>query len=260
MEQKTKENFKIEKIKELRRNNLTFINDFVDLVIKILEKYSNKDITYFKLIFKDEWETVPYLWNKDNIDILKLIFNNFDDEKILKIIEEVIFRKCNFDDPNLKDKAMDEFENFIKGSYKDYLDINHIFSLNINTELLFDNEIKTSDGEFNNYIENARKYFIENDKKTALEKLWDAFERIKTLTPEEDKKKSAEQVLKLISVNVKEDDFCKEFNLLTEIGNTYMIRHSEKSKIPINDDNTMTYLFFRMYSLLNLCTSKMNLN
>jgi hypothetical protein len=54
--------------------------------------------------------------------------------------------------------------------------------------------------------------------------------------------------------------FEKEFKILTDIGNEYTIRHKEFNKISINDNATQIYLFFRMYSLLNLCVDKMNLN
>jgi hypothetical protein len=41
--------------------------------------------------------------------------------------------------------------------------------------------------------------------------------------------------------------------MLAKIGNNYSIRYSEMNKILVNDGAT----FFRMYSLLNLCPSKM---
>jgi hypothetical protein len=88
---------------------------------------------------------------------------------------------------------------------------------------------------------------------TAIEKLWDAFERTKTL--EDGKKnKSADIILKKAS-NGSEEFFTvlnDEAKNLSTIGNHFQIRHSETDKIPLTDIRHIEYLFFRMYALLKL--------
>ena len=59
-------------------------------------------------------------------------------------------------------------------------DLTNILDLNINLELLFDNDSKTKDTELNKIIEDSKERFISGDKQIAIEKLWDAFERLKT--------------------------------------------------------------------------------
>ena len=81
-----------------------------------------------------------------------------------------------------------------------------------------------------------------NERKIALEKLWDAFERLKTIEIPEEKQK------KTLFKDILENE-CKT---LTNIGNQYQIRHFEKYTEPIASEEHLDYLFYRMYSLLSL--------
>ena len=86
----------------------------------------------------------------------------------------------------------------------------------------------------------------------AIEKLWDAFERTKTLAGD-DKKKSVETILRKASGN--DHVFLllnDEAQSLTAIGNQFRIRHFETDKTPLTDMRHIEYLFFRMYALLKL--------
>ena len=119
-------------------------------------------------------------------------------------------------------------------------------------------KVLTIDQELNILIEEAKERFKNpNDKKIALEKLWDAFERIKTYF-DEDKKLSSEQLVILVSTNFDKDFINNEFKELTTIGNTYNIRHHEKGKIIISENKHIEYLFFRMLALLNLCVENIH--
>lgn len=116
----------------------------------------------------------------------------------------------------------------------------------------------TIDQELNNLIEEAKKRFENpSDKKIALEKLWDAFERIKTYFGT-NKKLSSEQLVKLISTSFDENFINNEFKELTSIGNNYNIRHHEQDKIIISENKHIEYLFFRMLALLNLCVENIH--
>jgi len=93
-----------------------------------------------------------------------------------------------------------------------------------------------------------------SDKQIAVEKLWDAFERLKTYHSDLDKKESAEKIVRAIS---NKNDACKElfddeFKKLTSIGNQFRIRHHEIGKIGITDNNYYDYFFQRCFALINL--------
>jgi len=121
-------------------------------------------------------------------------------------------------------------------------------------------ETLTIDQELNKLVEEAKERFKNPaDKKIALEKLWDAFERIKTYF-DPNKRLSSEQLVNLISTGFDHDFINNEFRELTSIGNSYNIRHYEQDKIIITEDKHIEYLFFRMLALLNLCIENIHEN
>lgn len=108
-------------------------------------------------------------------------------------------------------------------------------------------------------INNAIKFYKDPKfeiNQIAVEKLWDALERIKTifLSSSIDKKQSVKDLINKISHNNSDyfDLFNTEFATLTKIGNVYRIRHHETDKIDIIDDKYYEYLFNRCLSLLAL--------
>ena len=92
--------------------------------------------------------------------------------------------------------------------------------------------------------------------RSAVEKLWDALERVKTfyVPAGMDKKKSVETLIKSMANNQQHffDLFTTEFRTLPEIGNNYRIRHHETDKYDINDDNYYEYFFNRCFALIVL--------
>lgn len=88
----------------------------------------------------------------------------------------------------------------------------------------------------------------------AVDKIWDAFERLKTYYTNLDKMKSAEKIVEDISNGEKEyiDFFNEEFRKLTKIGNEFRIRHHETDKIEITDLSYYDYFFNRCISLIAL--------
>ena len=92
--------------------------------------------------------------------------------------------------------------------------------------------------------------------RSAVEKLWDALERVKTfyVPAGMDKKKSVETLIKSMANNQQHffDLFTTEFRTLTEIGNNYRIRHHETDKYDIDDDNYYEYFFNRCFALIVL--------
>ncbi len=107
-----------------------------------------------------------------------------------------------------------------------------------------------------NLIIEADGYYRKDNKRIAVEKLWDAFERLKTfyLTSKCDKKDSVEKLIKVMS-GTSEDFFLlyeAEFNALTKVGNGYRIRHHEINKKEITDNRQYDYLYKRCLSLISL--------
>lgn len=94
----------------------------------------------------------------------------------------------------------------------------------------------------------------------GLEKLWDCFERLKTYYNENNKRKSAETLVDLISGNnnLFKEYMNSEFDTLTRIGNGFQIRHFERDKTQLIDSSHIDYLFYRMSCLINLCLNKIN--
>lgn len=114
----------------------------------------------------------------------------------------------------------------------------------------------TNDDTLKKLINEAISYYRKpgtNNIQIATEKIWDAFERIKTKL-DEDKKKSVTKLISIISDS--NDDFNKlldtEFKSLTNIGNQFCIRHFETGKIELKDENQYEYLFNRCLSVVLL--------
>ncbi|ENK0837898.1 hypothetical protein AB2Z22_001221 [Clostridium botulinum] len=91
-------------------------------------------------------------------------------------------------------------------------------------------------------------------RQDSVEKIWDAFERLKTYYTTLNKKHSAEKIVNNMSGGNSEffDLFNDEFKRLTDIGNKYRIRHHETNKIDITDVRYYDYLFNRCLSLIAL--------
>lgn len=105
-------------------------------------------------------------------------------------------------------------------------------------------------------IQIAETYRLKNDTNSiqlAMEKIWDAFECMKTYYSK-DKKNSCIKIINAVSVSNPElyTFLDEEFNKLTKIGNEYQIRHFEKGKIEITNNKIKEYLYSRCLALINL--------
>ncbi|KKM04923.1 hypothetical protein LCGC14_1759340 [marine sediment metagenome] len=115
---------------------------------------------------------------------------------------------------------------------------------------------KTGDAELDTMLESARARFLSPDlqqRRESLEKLWDAWERVKTLEPGKDKRESAGLILDLAAP---EEPFRsvleEEARQLTSIGNDFQIRHSETDKTPVTLSEHIDYLFHRLFCMIQL--------
>ena len=123
-------------------------------------------------------------------------------------------------------------------------------------EALAETVFKTGDADLDRFLETAREKFLNKSldvRKEGLEKLWDAWERLKTVEPGKDKKAQATALLDKASnePNLRAR-LEKEAMELTEIGNKFMVRHTETDKIPITESAHVDYLFHRMFAIIRL--------
>ena len=123
-------------------------------------------------------------------------------------------------------------------------------------EALAETVFHTGDKALDELLEDARNKFLNHDLKVrreSLEKLWDAWERLKTIEPGKDKRVQATALLAKVSI---ESSFLerleKEARELTDIGNKFMIRHTETDKVPISKSTHIDYLFHRMFAIIRL--------
>ncbi len=164
----------------------------------------------------------------------------------------------NINDIFRRNKIAYELSN--EGKIKRTIPVSHIE--------LFKVKHNTKDEELNNMLNLAVDKFLSpkiEDRRIGLEKLWDAFERLKSIeyTPEDqDKRASAEAVL--FNTGNDNNDFIECVlrpemqGSLTNIGNKFFIRHSEVDQTRIEDPAHIDYLFYRMMALVNLFLAKYN--
>jgi len=119
---------------------------------------------------------------------------------------------------------------------------------------------ETGDVTLDSLLEDSRCRFLNRDpvvRGEALEKLWDAWERIKTIEPGKDKKESTKIILDKVSSNQQFRDLLETEALeLTRIGNNFRIRHSETNKEEIDDPAHVDYCFHRMFAMIMLLLKK----
>ena len=125
-------------------------------------------------------------------------------------------------------------------------------------EALVQSVFTTGDGELDNMLETARTKFLDPDeviRRQALQELWDAWERVKTVEPGKDKRESVTALLDR-SAAAGGEGFRKMLEVealeLTRIGNSFQIRHSETTQERLNSAEHLDYLFHRLFSLVRM--------
>ena len=122
---------------------------------------------------------------------------------------------------------------------------------------------QTKDPTLNELLETARHKFLspdEKERREGLEKLWDAWERIKTI--DAPNKQAGATAMLDRAAGLPSSDFRvlleAEAKALTDAGNAFQIRHFEVGKEPLNNPQHVDYLFYRMFAMLNLVLHTMN--
>lgn len=116
---------------------------------------------------------------------------------------------------------------------------------------------QTGDAETDRLLETARLRILlpkEDDRRDALEKLWDAFERLKTLEPGANKRAQADALLDRVASagSGYRGMLAREAAELTTIGNSFRIRHSEVTQEALTSQDQVDYLFTRMFAFVRL--------
>ncbi len=110
----------------------------------------------------------------------------------------------------------------------------------------------SGDPDLDDLLLRAKALYIshkQGDRALALEKLWDGFERLKTIDVLGNKKQSANALLDHIASSEFKAFTSTEMKALTDFGNQFMIRHHETDKHPVPKE-AQDYLFARMGSLI----------
>ncbi|HUV79895.1 MAG TPA: hypothetical protein VMW40_03595 [Candidatus Bathyarchaeia archaeon] len=123
-------------------------------------------------------------------------------------------------------------------------------------EALMSAAFRTGDTGLDSLLEAARAKYLNPNltiRQESLEKLWDAWERLKTVEPGKDKRASITTLLnKAATESTFRETLNKEASELTRIGNIFRIRHSEITQVPLERSEHVDYLFHRLFALILL--------
>lgn len=118
----------------------------------------------------------------------------------------------------------------------------------------------SGDRTLDNMLEECRAKFSDRNplvRREALERLWDAWERLKSLADPSDKRRSVKIILDGTatepSLRARLETEAQE---LTSIGNSHLIRHSEVNQVPVIDVVQVDYLFHRLFAMVQLVLKK----
>jgi len=267
----SKDEISILKIIKAREENIDFEIGLAERICGDNHNYPYRSSFYITKFFEDIGLNYQHdgstrrLWIKD-------VLLELDSKEITQLIKNGLFRRIDFKNTKLRTDltrtlsdedfiraAINDFKNFINDSLraKETIDLTEVLDLNLNVDLIYQNIASTPDQELNTLTNEAKeRYFKPDDQNVALEKIWDAFERMKTFYGI-DKKVSANKLISKMAKDISESDLRNEFEILTKIGNTYRIRHHETDKKQLKDQSQVKYLFFRMLALIDLAISSL---
>ena len=119
---------------------------------------------------------------------------------------------------------------------------------------------RTGDRTLDNMLDECRTKFSDRNplvRREALERLWDGWERLKSLADPGDKKRSIKIILDATaaepSLRARLEEEATELN---SIGNSHLIRHSEVNQVPVIDVDQVDYLFHRLFAMIQLVLRK----
>jgi len=214
---------------------------------------------------EDEYEINTYAV----LDFLEFCYYHICDFEVSRYHSYFNHNDLIVEDTNdSKEKFRQEINKILeRNGVKFYIDDNGEVKryLPIQIEQIIKNiNLKTEDDRLNELLKEAIDKFQKpdiQDRKLGLEKIWDAFERMKTFYTTEglNKRASIEQLLRAVAGDTEAfyDTLNLESKQLTDIGNSYQIRHFEQGKIEVKSLEHIDYLFYRVIAFINLCVSKL---
>jgi hypothetical protein len=115
---------------------------------------------------------------------------------------------------------------------------------------------QTGDEALDRLLESARSKFLSPKnqiRREALESLWDAFERLKTVDAPGNKRAGIAMLLDSTASGPRFRQLLEgEARTLTDAGNTFQIRHNEVDQEPVTSLAEVDYLFHRLFALTQL--------
>lgn len=243
------------KIADARDNNLDFELHLAEMITGDNDLFPYRSSYYITRFFAElgfddthNGETRRY-WVADRLKEKNVY-------QLHKIITQGLFNKKTFLKAGKNiEVATQALKKLIEDSVEEIepLDLSLLLELNIDHINPFNKKIKTHDCTINEIVAISKSFFEKGSFQEALEKVWDAFERMKSLF-DNNKKKSVEFLIESLSNGLSVETLNNEFKELTSIGNSYQIRHYEKDKLPLKDDREKEYLYYRMLNLLSFCS------
>ena len=200
------------------------------------------------------------------LDFLQFVYKNIKDPEIIFYHDYFKHNHYSFSDDGIYKQRFRESINIIfsRNGLVFFLDedgqIIRLIPLSF-TKIIADIRFNTGDARLNELLEIAYSKFIlprPESRIESLEKIWDAFERLKTYFDEKNSY-SAKTLIDIISEDNKlflEMITC-EFAELTKAGNNFQIRHFERNKVQVESNLHIDYLFYRMSSLIHLCVESL---
>lgn len=132
-------------------------------------------------------------------------------------------------------------------------------------EAIESTEFRTDDTVLNGMLEKAKCKFLdpkETTRREALETLWDAWERLKTLSSGRDKKAQTMSLLDRTAGSSSSKFRAvleREARELSCIGNSLQIRHSEIDQENLSENEYVDYLFHRLFCFIQLILRRNNI-
>lgn len=204
-------------------------------------------------------DVIEFLMRLDSNQLLDVIQHGLFNKRYYLSIYD-IYGKQLFDAEAFR-RATEDFNVMLDklSVHSEPISLSHIFNVNQTYDLIFSSNYDTPDNQLNSLLEEARKFYLASEHQIAIEKLWDAFERLKTIL-DTDKCNGANKLIEKMAVDIKKTLLEDEFKLLKDVGNDYGIRHYETGKIMLTSDVEKRYLYFRMLALIEFALHSLKIS
>lgn len=241
----------------------------VRLEREIAERIVGMNSNYPKMISNDlntffaELGHRVFVPNYSELDYVEEFLMGLSSSKILDIVQFGLFNEDYYSvfdldgnkvvDRNNLIEARNDFSNLLNelSVKNEPTSLSFIFNSNQAYDLLFKPQPETENELFNANLKKSKNLFWEKEYQLALEKIWDAYEGLKTLLDDDTKRGVQKLIAKMNTREEQAKVLHDEFWLLTHIGNDRGIRHHKNTNIEIPTEHEKRYWYFRMLSLIS---------